>query len=465
MTTLNAMMEYTASMLAELRAQVQGAVVTPTDAAYDEARSAWNLSVSQYPALVVIAETAMDVVAAVRFAREFNLDIAVQSTGHGITLPADDCMLLVTSRMTGVTIDAEAQIAHVQGGAQWHNVLGPAQEVGLAPLLGSSPNVGVVGYTLGGGMGWLARKYGLATDSVVYFDVVTADGKLIRASADEHSDLFWALRGGGGSFGVITALGFRLYPETVVYGGDLIYPIEMARDVFTRYRDWIATAPDALTSSIVIINLPPLPVVPEPLRGQTVVMVRGCYAGPVEEGEALVQQWIDWQAPIMNMFQALPFSQVGLISSDPSDPMPDMVSGGWMRELSDEAIDTLIRYGAFSPLTVTEVRHAGGAIARVDPESAAFSHRDAPLVLCLIGMPFSPDAHTALSAHIVEMKKALGSAMHGGVYMNFLEGHESRQRTHEAYLPDTYRRLIAIKAKYDPENVFCHGFNIPARAN
>jgi FAD/FMN-containing dehydrogenase len=455
--------------IAALRSQVEGAVVTPQDPDYDTARSAWNLSVTQYPAVVVTAQNAEDVVAAVRFARAHGLEIAVQSTGHGVTLPADSCMLIVTSRMNGVVIDAEAQIAHVQGGAQWHHVLGPAQEAGLAPLLGSSPEVGVVGYTLGGGMGWLARKYGMATDSVVYFDVVTADGELIRASANEHSDLFWALRGGGGSFGVITSLGFRVYPETTIYGGNLFYPIEMASAVITRFREWIQSAPEALTSAVTIMNFPPLPVVPEPLRGKSAILVRGCYAGPVEEGEALIQQWIDWQAPFINTFHAMPVTEIAAISNDPRDPMPAFASGGWMTGISDETVETLLHYAVPTdhayPLVMTEIRHAGGAIARPGADSAAFSHRDAPLVLSLVGASPTPEVKAALSAYVIEMKQALGSAMHSGVYMNFLEGHESRQRTRDAYPSETYRRLIAVKAKYDPENVFCHGFDIPASAN
>ncbi|MCB1376466.1 MAG: FAD-binding oxidoreductase, partial [Rhodobacteraceae bacterium] len=196
---------------------------------------------------------------------------------------------IVTARMTDVQVNVTAQTAWVEAGAEWGMVLEKTQAVGLAPLLGSSPNVGVIGYTLGGGMGWLARQYGLATDSVQRFEVVTADGEVRTVSRSEHPDLFWGLRGGGGSLAIITSVEMQLYPVTTVYGGNLIYPASMAREVILRYREWIKDAPDALTSSFAIMNFPPIPAVPDFLRGKSVIMVRGCYTGSVEEGEALIR--------------------------------------------------------------------------------------------------------------------------------------------------------------------------------
>ncbi len=326
-----------------LKGHLQGDLFLPGDGGYDQARAAWNLSVEQFPAVIVVAKRTSDVVEAIHFARENNLGIAIQSTGHGVYRAADDALLIITSEMNFVEVDAEQQTAWIEAGALWSDVLGKAQAVGLAPLLGSSPNVGVVGYTLGGGMGWLARKYGLSLDSVRYFELVTADGRLVRASQNENSDLFWGLRGGGGNFGVITGLEIQLYPVTTVYAGNLVYPVEAAKAVLTHYREWIKSAPEELTTSVVLMNFPPMPELPPFLSGKSVVMIRGCYVGAVEDGEAMFQRdWLDWMPPIANMFHAMPFTEAGTISSDPEDPSAGAISGAWLRELSDETIDTLI---------------------------------------------------------------------------------------------------------------------------
>jgi FAD/FMN-containing dehydrogenase len=449
----------------ELRSHIRGQVILPSNPQYDRTRQAWNLSVNQRPALIVIAQCAEDVSQAVRFARRQGLGIAVQSGGHGVVLPANDALLVVTNQLRQLRLDAESQTAWVGAGLKWGMVLEKAQEVGLAPLLGSSPDVGVVGYTLGGGMGWLARKYGLAADSVISIELVTAGGEIIQASQEQSSDLFWGLRGGGGSFGVVTGMQIRLYPVTTVYGGNLVYPAELAREVIARYRDWIASAPDELTSSFVFMNFPPLPAVPEFLRGQSVVIVRGCYAGPIEQGEALLQSWRDWKKPLIDDFKAMPFSQVATISNDPEDPSPGLSSGAWLRELSDEAIDVLVRYAVSvngsSPLVAIEIRHAGGKIAKVDPQFNAFGNRDAALSLQMIGMTPTPEAYHQVGRYVEQFKRELGPYLTGGVYINFLEGEEARRRTRDAYLPETYRRLKTLKAKYDPQNVFRFGFDIP----
>jgi FAD/FMN-containing dehydrogenase len=240
---------------------------------------------------------------AVRFANVEGLAVAVQSTGHGTVRPANDSLLILTSGMKEIRVDAAGQTAWVGAGAKWGMVLDEAQRLGLAPLLGSSPDVGVVGYMLGGGYGWLGRKYGMAADSVRLFEVITADGQLRCASAAENSDLFWRLRGGGGGLGIVTGIETQLYPVTTVYGGNLFCPIEMAREVFQRYRDWIASAPDELTSSILLMNFPPLLDVPEAFGGQSFVMVRGCYSGPVEEGEPCLRAGVPGASPWWTIFE------------------------------------------------------------------------------------------------------------------------------------------------------------------
>jgi FAD/FMN-containing dehydrogenase len=457
------------SQVVELRSRLAGQVITPSDPQYDQARQAWNLSVDQRPAVILVAQSAEDISLAVRFARRQGLGIAIQSGGHGVVLPANDALLIVTNQLRRLRVDAQNQTAWIGAGLKWGMVLEKTQEFGLAPLLGSSPDVGVVGYTLGGGMGWLARKYGLSADSVIAIELVTAEGEIIQASQEHNRDLFWGLRGGGGSFGVVTGMEIRLYPVTTVYGGNLVYPAELAKEVITRYRDWIASAPNELTSSFAIMNFPPIPAVPEFLRGKSVVMVRGLYCGPIEQGEALLQSWRDWKTPLLDDFKAMPFSQVATISNDPEDPSPGLSSGAWLSELSDEAIEIIVRYAVSvngsSPLVSTEVRHAGGKIAEVDPQFNAFGNRDAKLSLQVVGMTPTAEIHSRVRRYVVDMKQALRPYLTGGVYINFLEGEEARQRTSDAYLPETYRKLQALKAKYDPDNVFHFGFDIPpARA-
>lgn len=452
-----------ATPLQALRNEVQGAFYLPGDPEYDSARRAWNLTVDQHPAVIVVALSVTDVVVAVRYAAAAGLKVAVQATGHGIRKAADGALLIVTAQMKAVMVDAATQTAWVQAGAEWGKVLEQTQAVGLAPLLGSSPNVGAIGYTLGGGMGWLARKYGLATDSVVRFEVVTADGQVWTVSKEEHPDLFWGLRGGGGSLAIITGMVIKLYPVTTVYGGNLIYPASMAKAVIHFYREWIKTAPEELTSSFAIMNFPPLPDVPEFLRGQSVIMVRGCYVGSMAAGEALIQPWLAWQAPLANLFGPMPFSQVGMISNDPQEPMPVLTTGAWLRELSDAAIETLVSYGVShhgsSPLIMTEVRHTGGALSRVTSAESPIGHRDAAHVLCLVAATPTADAFRMTHEYATRFKAELQPVL-DGVYMNFIEGDEARHRTKDAYSLENYYWLRKLKAKYDATDRFCHSFAI-----
>ena len=447
-----------------LKSMIQGSVYTPGDEGYEVSRMAWNLTVNQYPALIVNAESAGDIVAAVKFAAEQNLGVAVQSTGHGIGRRADECLLIRTHKMDSVEVDAVQRTAYIEAGTKWGAVLEKAHAVGLAPLLGSSPEVGVAGYTLGGGMGWLARKYGLALDSVDYFDVVTADGKQLRISESEHADLFWAMRGGGGSFAALVGMQIRLYPISSVYSGNLVYAPEDAREVFARYREWVKDAPDELTSSFVLMNFPPLDLVPEMFRGKSFAMVRGCWCGEVEKGEQLLSFWRDWKAPVYDLWSEIPFSQAATISNDPVDPMPSFSNGAWMKDIDDEAIATIVDRtlpkGGPPALVFTEVRHAGGAIARISSDANAYGNRQAQFNLNMIAMTPTPEMHSQVLGYTQEFLEDLRSHLTGGVYMNFVEGENMLERTREGYLPESYQRLREIKTKYDAGNMFHFGFGI-----
>jgi FAD/FMN-containing dehydrogenase len=444
-----------------LQRQVLGRVLTQNDADYESAKRPWNLA-EQQPALVLIAEDEGDIAAGVRLAAAANMPVAVQSTGHGVQYPADGSLLIITSPMTDVQVDAEAKTARISAGAVWHHVLDAATPHGLAPLLGSSPHVGVMGYTLGGGIGWLVRKYGLAADSVRSLDIVTPDGVKRQASADENADLFWAVRGGGGNFGVVTSIDIDLYPVANVYGGMISYSGEMAADVLRFYRDWLAIVPDELTSSIALVKFPHLPMVPKAMRGQTVVMLRAAYVGAAVEGAALIQPWLTWRQPRVNTFASLPFADIGMISNDPTTPTAGFGSNELVNDLSDALIDLIVAnvIDPSSPLVMTELRHAGGAIARVATDANAISNRDAQFYMQM-GGPTPTEAHyEAMKAHVKDYKAQLRLYVRGGVYLNFMKGEEAQARVQHGYRPEAYARLKRLKAEYDPQNLFRYSYQL-----
>lgn len=456
-----------AATVAELRSRTIGAVVTPeqTDA-YDAARAAWNVMVQQRPAVIVVAEGSQDVAEAVRFARSAGYRVAIQATGHGVCRPADGAVLIVTARMNAVTIDPVARTARVQAGAKWGAVLAPAQEHGLAPLLGSTTDVGAVGYVLGGGMGWLARHYGLGSDSVRSFDLVTPDGIEVHCNEREQREVFWALRGGGaGSLGVVTAMEIDLFPVDTVYAGNLFYPIELATEVATRWRDWVAGVGDELTSSVVVMNFPPFEFVPEPIRGKSFVIVRGCWSGDLEAGAALIDEWRAWKAPVLDMFAPMPFAMADMISQDPVDPMPAMVTTESFDVLADEAIAiivgaTVAAPGHQPPLAFAEVRHAGGAVRARAAGAANDRGRSAEFILELLGVPMDGHSGLALEAHLRYTRRALAPFVTGAAYLNFMEGAEKQQRTKSAFSPEHLNRVQAVKAALDVDDRFCHGVTI-----
>jgi len=451
--------------ITELGLQVKGEVIAPDDAGYDAARRAWNLMIDQRPAVILVAEQAEDIMAGVRFASEARLGVGVQSTGHGHKSPADDGLLIVTSKMNAVEVDPAARTARIEAGARWHHVLDVVAPHGLAPLLGSAPHVGVVGYALGGGIGWLARRYGLAADSVRAVEIVTADGALRRASAEEHADLFWGLRGGGaGSFGVVTAVELDLFPVSSIYGGFLVYPGELAGEALHRFRDWVKDAPDELTSSIAIAKFPNAPFVPEPIRGKIQVIVRAAFAGDEAPGAALIQPWLDWRAPLRNTFRQMPFAEIGEVSQDPVDPSAGYAVSELFETLSDAAIDVIVRRATSpeSPVVLNDLRHAGGAISRVEPDANAVGNRDAQFYLTMGGPVPTPEALERMKAYLPLYQADLKPYISGGAYLNLAIGPEALARVRDGFRPETFRRLAELKASCDPDNLF--RFNLPYSA-
>lgn len=459
------------SSVEALRAGLRGVAYAPGEEGYDEASRAWNLNAEQHPAIVVVAEGAADVLAAVRFARELGMGVGVMATGHGVGVPCDGGVLINTSRMTGVRVDPVARTARVEAGALWRDVMPEAQAHGLAGLVGSASHVGVVGYTMGGGFGWLGRKYGLNAASVREADVVTAEGELLRVSAEEYPDLFWGLKGGGGNFGIVTSLEFDLYPLTTVYGGNVFYPVEKAAEVLDLYARWNADLPGEMTTGVAFLNIPPLPFLPEPLQGRSVITVRGCYSGEKpEDGEELFRPMREkFGEPIMDTFGVMPYAAMDSISMDPVDPMGAIQHSEMLRDLSPEAIDTLVEVAGAdsgSPLIMLEIRQLGGALARTPEGLNPMGSGDAKFIMNGIGATFTPEMAEGVKAHIARVVEATREYQTGDTYVNFMElGGASEDRVRAAYPPEDWDRLVALKDRYDPENLFRFNRNIaPSRS-
>jgi FAD/FMN-containing dehydrogenase len=454
------------STLETLRAGLRGTAHAPGEEGYDEASRAWNLAAHQQPALVVVAGGAADVMAAVRFARDAGMGVGVMATGHGVGVPCDGGVLINTSRMRGVRVDPVARTARVEAGALWTDLVHEAQPHGLAGLMGSTSHVGIVGYTMGGGFGWLGRKYGFNAASMLQADVVTADGELVRVSADENEDLFWGLGGGSGNFGIVTSLEFDLYPVGTLYGGDLIYPMEKAKEVLEVFARWSKNLPDEWTTGVAFLNVPPLPAVPEPLRGKSVIALRGCYCGEnPEDGEEFLRPVREELGEtIMDTFGPMPFAAMDAISMDPVDPMGARQHSEMLGELSPDAIETLVEVagaGSGSPLILLELRQLGGALARTADHLSTMGMGESRFIMNGIGPAFTPEMAEGVVAYLSHVADATRSFQTGDTYVNFmeLEG-ASPERVKAAYAPEDYERLVALKDRYDPTNVFRFNRNI-----
>jgi len=436
-----------------LAASLTGDVVAPGDKEYDLARRAWNLAVDQRPALVAFPADAADVRAVVDFARVRGLRVAPQGTGHNASpLPRlDDVILLSTQRMRGVEIDVERRIARVAAGTLWLEVTSVASEHGLAPLSGSSPDVGVIGYTLGGGLSWLGRKYGLAANSVTAIELVTADGRFVRATADHEADLFWALRGGGGNLGVVCAMEFRLYEEPAVYAGMLLWPAEAAREVLAAWVEWTRTVPDEVTTSARILHVPPLPELPEVVRGRSIVVIDGAVAGGVTDPAAVLAP-LRRLAPEVDTFAHVPPVALSRIHMDPEQPMPYMGHGELLGELDAAAIDAIVDVsGPESGLFMAELRHLGGAVGRVPEGAGAAGRLHGQYLSFAGGMVASPEMAEAVEAGLDRLGAALAPWANGAHYLNFTE---KRVDPATFYAPADYARLQEIRATVDPRGLF-----------
>ena len=434
-------------------------ILTSGDPGWDDARRAWNLAVDQRPAAVAVPRSAREVTSAVTFARERGLRVAAQSTGHNAAPlgSLDDTVLVRTHAMRRVTVDPAARVARAEAGAVWLDVVEAAAEHGLAALAGSSPDVGVVGDTLGGGMGWLGRAYGLSANNVEAFELVTADGRLVRADACAERDLFWALRGGGGSFGVVTAIELRLFPITEVYAGLLWWPADAAPRVLPAWRQLTqAGLPDEFTTCARLRSFPPVPGVPEPLRGRSFVVIDAIHLGSPAEADALLAPLRALQ-PVTDTVGVVSMPALSHLHGDPEHPVSGVGDGLLLATLPPEAIDEILRRagpGSAPPRLGVEIRHIGGEMRRARPQNGAQAAYDAEYGVFVAGAPATPAAASAIAA--VTSAVSPWAADHTCLSLT-----ETRRDPASFWTPPAYERLRRIKAAVDPDDIIRANHPVP----
>jgi len=446
-----------------LRDQVRGEVVTPNDAAYDEARKVHNGMIDRRPRVIVRCAGVEDVVAAVNLARDSGADLAVRGGSHSVPGfgTADDAVVIDLSPMRAVEVDAEAMTARAQGGATWGDFNDATHAHGLATTGGIISTTGIGGLTLGGGIGHLSRGLGLSCDNLISAEVVTCDGKILPASERENEDLFWALRGGGGNFGVVTSFEYRVHPVREVYGGPMLYELRDAATVLKFYRDFIKDAPEEFGGFPAWQIAPPLPFIPEDRHGEPFLLFVACWAGPIEEGEAALK----------------PFREVAPVVAEHVGPMPypalnsafdDLVPAGlqhywkanFVKELTDEAIEAHLEHGPKLPSvnSTVHIYPINGACHRVAPDATAFAYRDATFATVIAGMWPDPAQNEDNIAWVRDFYEATAPHSEEGGYINFMA--EDDQDRIRANYRDNYDRLVDVKRKYDPDNLFHLNQNI-----
>ncbi len=455
-----------AATLKEFEEGLHGELVRPEDDGFDEARAIWNGAHDRRPAVIARCADAEDVRHAVGFARSEGLDVAVRGGGHSIPgfSTVDDGIVIDLSPMKGIEVDAAARTVTAQGGVLWSELDAATQEHGLATTGGLVSTTGVAGFTLGGGIGWLMRKHGLACDNLRSAEVVTADGQVLTANATENADLFWGLRGGGGNFGVVTAFEFDLHPVgPTVTAGPVFYPGERAEEIMRFYRDFVRDLPDELTTLVNLLTAPPAPFLPEEWHGRKLVALIGCYSGDVEEGARAMQPLRELGDPVADLVGPMPYTQMqSLIDALWPHGTKAYMKAGYLRELDDSAIETMARahQDATSPSSEIHIQHFGGAVARVDEEATAYGERQAPFVLNTIAVSHEEGG---IDAHIDWAQRLyadLEPSLTGGAYINFLSA-EGEERVKAAYGTEKFDRLRALKDRYDPTNLFHLNQNIP----
>jgi FAD/FMN-containing dehydrogenase len=447
---------------AALVAAVAGSVLLPGDAGYDDERAVFNLNHELVPAVIVVAESAADVQAAVAFAAGQHRPVLVKTTGHQMVGKAHGAVVIATRRMNDVAIDAVGRTARVGAGVLWSQVIPEAAKEGLAPLSGSSPTVGVTGYILGGGLSpTLGRSQGYAADHVRSLEVVTADGELRHVDASSEPDLFWALRGGKGNFGVVTALEFDLFPVPRLYGGAIYFPGERMAEVLRAWTAWHPGTPETMVSSFAVLRQPPVPEVPEPLRGAFVVSLRFAYTGTVEDGERMIAPLRAVAPAVLDTVRDMPYTEAASIYNEPTDPVPYYERGIMLREFPAEALDKLVELvgpESDSTLAVVSLRALGGAWDREPAVPNAVATRGLPYSLSGVAAgPLSEEQQ--LKESVAALLEGMEPWRGDRRLVNALAPDEATEAA-AIYGPQRYERLAAIKKAYDPANMFRINHNV-----
>jgi hypothetical protein len=463
-STISPSTPLTGDRFASLRARLAGDLLTADSADFDAARAVVNLTVNRRPLAIVRAADAEDVAASVSYAREHALPLAVRSGGHSIATYSmiDDGIVVDLSMMKDVRVDPATRTARVQAGATSGDLAGPANAHGLALTTGDTPSVGMGGLVTGGGIGYMVRKYGLAIDSLLAVQIVTANGDILTASADQHADLFWAVRGGGGNFGVITEFTFRLAPVGQIYGGSLVLPA--SREVLRGYLDYVASAPEELSCIANLSFAPPAPYVPQERVGELVLEILTCWCGNIEEGERALAPLRGLATPVADAVAPIPYPMIYKFTEHLGAPHGGSIRSMFADELSDATLDAALEAvrNSPSPFSLVQFRGLGGALARVPQDATAFAHRDKRYFVAIIAVWLDPSLD---STPMQDWTMSLWQAVRhegSGVYVNFLE-REGADRIRDAYPAATYARLAAVKQQYDPENLFRLNQNIAPR--
>ncbi|MEV5739185.1 FAD-binding oxidoreductase [Microbispora rosea] len=451
---------------AALVAAVAGSVLLPGDAGYDDERAVFNLNHELVPAVIVVAEIAADVQAAVAFAAGQHRPVLVKTTGHQMVGPAHGAVVIATHRMNDVAIDVVGRTARVGAGAIWSEVVEKAAKDGLAPLNGSNPTVGVSGYTLGGGLSpTLGRSHGYAADHVRSLEVVTADGELRHVDAESEPELFWALRGGKGNFGVVTALEFALFPVPRLYGGGIYFPGERMADVLRAWTAWHPGTPETMISSFAVLRLPPLPELPEPLRGVFVVSLRFAYNGTAEDGERMIAPLRAVAPAVLDTVRDMPYAEVASIHDEPTEPLPYYERGIMLREFPAEAQDKLVELvgpDSETTLWIAELRALGGAWDREPAVPNAVATRGLPY--SLLGVEVGPlSEEQRLKESVAVLLDGMEPWRGDRRLVNNLAPEEATDAA-AIYGPERYERLAAVKKTYDPANMFRINHNVAPAA-
>lgn len=445
------------ALVVELRAAGVSHAYAASDPEYQPALLGFNRDITHTPEIVVVPKAATEVVTTVDFANRHDLPIRVLGKGHGAQAPIADGIAIATDELAFVAVDAEARTARVGAGSTWADVLSAAAPHGLAPLCGSAPHVGVIGYLLGGGIGPVARTFGFAADHVRSLSVVTADGGLVRADAEFNQDLFWALRGGKGGFGVVVEIEIDLFPLATIYGGALFYAAEDTPAVLRTFGQWSRDLPEEMTTSVALLRLPPLPELPEPLRGRFVSAIRIAYVGAAEDAEALMTPIRESARPLIDGVGEMPYAEIGRIHADPVDPMPVMEGGILLDDFDAAAVDALLAASGPTvevPLAAVEVRRLGGALARMPEPANAVGGRHASYSLHVVGAPVPELLHTVIPQVISGLFGALEPWASGETQVNFFGRANRADDKVTSWSPEVVARLLEVRRKHDPAGRF-----------